>query len=129
MGPRDLENNTAELARRDTLEKENINQDVLVKRIETLLVEIQDNLFNKALDFRNDLITEVDNFDEFQEVLNKKGGFVSAHWDGSSETEEKIKSLTKATIRCIPLDAKTEEGSCVFSGEPSNKRVLFAKAY
>ena len=129
MGPRDLENNTAELARRDTLEKENINQDVLVKRIETLLVEIQDNLFNKALDFRNDLITEVDNFDEFQEVLNKKGGFVSAHWDGSSETEEKIKSLTKATIRCIPLDAKAEEGSCVFSGEPSNKRVLFAKAY
>jgi len=129
MGPRDLENNTAELARRDTLEKENIGQDVLVNRIETLLVEIQDNLFKKALDFRNGLITEVDNFEDFKEVLNTKGGFISAHWDGTSETEEKIKSSTKATIRCMPLDAKLEEGVCVFSGKRSQKRVLFAKAY
>jgi len=129
IGPRDLENNTAELARRDTLEKENLSQDVLIDRIETLLVEIQDNLFKKALDFRNELITEVDNFDEFKEVLNSKGGFVSAHWDGSSETEEKIKNLTKATIRCIPNNAQEEEGKCVLSGKPSSKRVLFAKAY
>lgn len=129
MGPRDLENNTAELARRDTLEKENLSQDKLVDRIEGLLIEIQDNLFQKALDFRNGLLTEVNNFDEFKEVLETKGGFVSAHWDGTSETEEKIKSLTKATIRCIPLDASGEEGSCVLSGNPSSKRVLFAKAY
>ena len=129
MGPRDLENNTAELARRDTLEKENLSQDSLVSRIEGLLVEIQDNLFNKALNFRNGLITEVDNFDEFKEVLKTKGGFISAHWDGTSETEEKIKNLTKATIRCMPLDAKEEEGLCVLSGKKSQKRVLFAKAY
>ena len=129
MGPRDLENNTAELARRDTLEKESLSQDVLVSRIEDLLIEIQDNLFKKALNFRNELITEVNSFDEFKEVLETKGGFVSAHWDGSSETEEKIKGLTKATIRCIPLDAKEEEGKCVLSGKSSSKRVLFAKAY
>lgn len=129
IGPRDMENNTAELARRDTLEKENISQDILVDRIEDLLVEIQENLFKKALDFRDGLITEVNDFDEFKEVLKNKGGFVSAHWDGSSETEEKIKSLTKATIRCIPLDDKQEEGSCVLTGKASLKRVLFAKAY
>ena len=129
MGPRDLENNTAELARRDTLEKENLSQDNLVARIEELLIEIQDNLFQKALDFRDGLITEVDNFEDFKEILDGKGGFVSAHWDGTSETEEKIKSLTKATIRCIPLDAIKEEGKCVLSGNPSSKRVLFAKAY
>lgn len=129
MGPRDLENNTAELARRDTLEKENLSQDVLVSRIEDLLIEIQDKLFQKALDFRNGLITEVNSFDEFKEVLDSKGGFISAHWDGTSETEEKIKSLTKATIRCIPLDATEEEGSCVLTGNSSSKRVLFAKAY
>ncbi len=129
MGPRDLENNTAEIARRDTLEKENLSQDVLVDRIEELLIEIQDNLFKKALDFRNGLITKVESFEEFKEVLDNKGGFISAHWDGTSETEEKIKSLTKATIRCIPLDAIEEEGSCVLSGKPSSKRVLFAKAY
>ena len=129
MGPRDLENNTAELARRDTFEKENLSQELLVARIETLLVEIQDNLFQKALDFRNDLITEVDDFDQFKEVLNTKGGFISAHWDGTSETEEKIKKMTKATIRCIPLDAKVEEGVCVLTGKKSEKRVLFAKAY
>jgi len=129
IGPRDMENNTAELARRDTLEKEVLSQDNLVDRVKTLLDEIQENLFRKALDRRNELITEVDNFDDFKNVLDTKGGFVSAHWDGTSETEERIKTLTKATVRCIPLDAKEEEGSCVFSGEKSNKRVLFAKAY
>ena len=129
IGPRDMENNTAELARRDTLEKEVLSQDDVVDRVTVLLEEIQENLFKKALDRRNELITEVDNFDDFKNVLDTKGGFVSAHWDGTTETEEKIKTLTKATIRCIPLDAKEEEGSCVFSGQKSNKRVLFAKAY
>ncbi|MCA0930936.1 proline--tRNA ligase [Lutimonas saemankumensis] len=129
MGPRDLENNTAELARRDTLKKEVLSQDNLIGRVEELLEEIQKSLFQKALDFRNDLITEVDTFDEFKKVLETKGGFVSAHWDGTSETEEKIKGLTKATIRCIPNDAKKEEGVCVLTGNKSDKRVLFAKAY
>lgn len=129
MGPRDLENNTAELARRDTLEKEIVNQEDLTTRVKNLLEEIQETLFKKAKDFRDGLITEVNDFDTFKEVLNKKGGFVSAHWDGSTETEEQIKNLTKATIRCIPLDAKIEEGECVFSGRRSERRVLFAKAY
>jgi len=129
IGPRDMENNSAELARRDTLEKETLSQDTIVERVKFLLDEIQENLFQKALDFRNNLITEVDNFDEFKKVLDEKGGFVSAHWDGTTETEEKIKTLTKATVRCIPLDAKEEEGTCVFSGNKSGKRVLFAKAY
>ncbi len=129
IGPRDMQNNTAELARRDTLVKEVLSQDNVVDRVKSLLDEIQENLFQKALDRRNELITEVDNFNEFKNVLDTKGGFVSAHWDGTSETEEKIKTLTKATVRCIPLDAKEEEGRCVYSGEKSNKRVLFAKAY
>ena len=129
MGPRDLENNTAELARRDTLQKEILSQDNLTGRVEALLEEIQDTLFQKALEFRDGLITEVDTFEEFKKVLETKGGFVSAHWDGTSETEEKIKSLTKATIRCIPNDATEEEGVCVLTGEKSSKRVLFAKAY
>ena len=101
----------------------------MVDRVKFLLDEIQENLFQKALNRRNELITEVDNFEDFKNVLDTKGGFVSAHWDGTSETEAKIKTLTKATVRCIPLDAKEEEGSCVFSGKKSNKRVLFAKAY
>ena len=129
MGPRDLENNTVEVARRDTLEKQIVKQDELTELVASLLKDIQDNMFQKALDFRNGLITEVDNFEDFEKVLNEKGGFVSAHWDGTSETEEKIKGLTKATIRCIPLDAKKEQGQCVLSGRPSEKRVLFAKAY
>lgn len=129
IGPRDMENNSAELARRDTLEKEIISQDNLVERVKFLLDEIQKNLFQKALDFRDNLITEVDDFENFKKVLDEKGGFVSAHWDGTVETEEKIKTLTKATIRCIPLDAIEEEGTCVLSGKKSGKRVLFAKAY
>ncbi len=129
MGPRDLENGTVELARRDTLSKEVVNQEVLVDTIENLLREIQESLFAKALAYRNDHITKVDTFDDFKEVLSTKGGFVSAHWDGTIETEDKIKQQTKATIRCIPLDAENEEGVCVFSGKKSVKRVLFAKAY
>ena len=129
IGPRDIENGTVELARRDTLTKEIVNQDELVDIVDRLLIEIQDSLFNKARDYRDEHITEVDTFEEFKEVLEVKGGFVSAHWDGTSETEDKIKELTKATIRVIALDAKNEAGSCVLTGKPSMKRVLFAKAY
>ncbi len=129
IGPKDLENKTVELARRDTLSKENVSLEGLVDKIDDLLVEIQDTLFKKALDFRNSHITEVDNFEDFKTVLETKTGFVSAHWDGTAETEEKIKELTKATIRCVPLDQKKEVGSCVFTGKTSNGRVLFAKAY
>ena len=129
VGPRDIENGTVELARRDTLTKEIVNQDELVDTVDKLLTEIQDSLFNKARDYRDEHITEVDTFEEFKEVLETKGGFVSAHWDGTPETEDKIKELTKATIRVIALDAKNEAGSCVLTGKPSMKRVLFAKAY
>ncbi|HXJ99262.1 MAG TPA: proline--tRNA ligase [Gelidibacter sp.] len=129
IGPKDLENKTVELARRDTLSKENVQVEGLADRIKGLLTQIQDDLFNKALNFRNSHITEVDNFDDFTTILESKTGFISAHWDGTAETEEKIKELTKATIRCIPLDRKNEAGSCVFTGKPSAGRVLFAKAY
>ena len=129
VGPKDLENGTFEVARRDTLSKEIISKDGIEIYINDLLAQIQQDLFNKALDYKNSHITEVNNFDEFKEVLNTKGGFVSAHWDGTAATEEKIKDLTKATIRCIPLDRVLEAGSCVFTGETSVGRVLFAKAY
>jgi prolyl-tRNA synthetase len=129
IGPRDLENGNAELARRDTLTKEIVKQEGLAERISGLLDEIQENLYKKAFDFREEHITEVNTFEEFKEVLKTKGGFISAHWDGTAETEEKIKELTKATIRCIPLDAKEKEGKCVFSGNKSVRRVLFSKAY
>ena len=129
MGPRDLENGTLELARRDTLTKEFVNQEGIEDKIVALLEEIQDSLFKKAKDYRDAHITKVDNFKEFKKVIAKKGGFVLAHWDGTEETEDKIKEYTKATIRCIALDAEEEEGVCVFSGKPSSKRVLFAKAY
>lgn len=129
IGPKDLENETVEVARRDTLSKETVILDRVSVVIEDLLEEIQENLYNKALEFRNNHITPVDTFDAFKDALETKGGFISAHWDGTSETEDKIKELTKATIRCIPLDAKQEEGVCVYSGKPSNRRVLFAKAY
>ena len=129
MGPRDLENGTVELARRDTLTKEVVKQVDLVETIEGLLKEIQENLYTKAAKYRDAHITKVDTFDEFKETLDKKGGFVLAHWDGTEATEDKIKEKTKATIRCIPLDAENEEGLCVFSGNKSTKRVLFAKAY
>lgn len=129
MGPRDLENGTIEVARRDTKEKKIHNIDGVADNIEKLLANIQDNLFNTALNFRNEHITEANSWEEFKTLLDSKTGFISAHWDGTEETEEKIKQETKATIRCIPLDAKEEEGSCIFSGNPSTKRVLFAKAY
>ena len=129
MGPRDIENGTVELARRDTLTKEIVEQDKLVDTIDRLLTEIQDSLFEKARIYRDEHITKVDTFEEFKEVLENKGGFISAHWDGTTETEDKIKELTKATIRCIELDAKDEVGQCIFSKKPSLKRVLFAKAY
>ena len=129
MGPRDLENGTLEIARRDTLTKESIQQTDVVDYVLKTLDEIQENLFKKAYDYRATHITEVNTFDEFKEVLNNKGGFVSAHWDGNAETEEKIKDLTKATIRCIPLNNKIEEGKCILTGEKSTQRVLFAKAY
>ena len=129
IGNRDIENNTAEVARRDTLEKQTISQDQLSEYICELLEEIQQNLFNRALSFRNDHITEVNSFKEFEEVIESKGGFVSAHWDGTIETENKIKELTKATIRCIPNKGKEELGTCIFTGEKSLRKVLFAKAY
>ncbi len=129
MGNRDLENNTVEVARRDTLEKQTISQDEVVDFVANLLEEIQNNLFDKAISYRNDHITEVNSFDEFKEVIKNKGGFVSAHWDGTNETEDKIKELTKATIRCIPNDAKEDAGKCVLTGNESARRVLFAKAY
>ncbi len=129
VGARDMQNGTVELARRDTQTKETLPQEGLIQHIEKLLEVIQHDLFQKALDYRNSHITEVNSFDEFQEVLESKGGFLSAHWDGTPETEEQIKEATKATIRCIPMDRKEEEGLCVFSGKPSKGRVLFAKAY
>ena len=129
LGPRDMENGTIELARRDTLTKEIVSQEGLTDRIVALLDEIQQNIFQKALDYRNSMITKVDTWEEFQQVLNEKGGFISAHWDGTPETEQAIKDATKATIRCIPMDVVEEEGKCVFSGKPSKFRVLFAKSY
>ena len=129
LGPRDLQNGTIELARRDTLSKEVVPQEGLVERIVALLDEIQQNIFKKALDYRNSMITEVNTWDEFVDVLENKGGFISAHWDGTPETEVAIKEATKATIRCIPLDAKEEEGKCIFTGKPSKCRVLFARSY
>ena len=129
LGPRDMENGTIELARRDTLSKEVVSQDGLTDRFVALLDEIQHNIFQKALDYRNSMITKVDTWEEFQQVLNEKGGFISAHWDGTPETEQAIKDATKATIRCIPMDVVEEEGKCVFSGKPSKFRVLFAKSY
>ena len=129
MGPRDMENGTIELVRRDTLEKETVPQEGLAGRIEALMAEIQANIYRKALAYRDSMITRVDTWEEFKRVLDEKGGFVSAHWDGTAETEVAIKEATKATIRCIPVDAPDEEGVCVFSGKPSHRRVLFARSY
>lgn len=129
VGPKDLENGTFEVARRDTLTKEIVSKDVIIAHIQNLLEEIQTNLFKKAFEYRDAHITEVNDFEEFKDVLENKGGFISAHWDGTGETEEKIKELTKATIRCIPLNQTPEEGKCILTGKPSTGRVLFAKAY
>lgn len=129
VGQRDLENNTYEVARRDTLTKESVSGDNIITHIEQLLKDIQTNIYQKALAYRDSHITEVNSYEEFKEVLENKGGFLSAHWDGTPETEAKIKEETQATIRCIPLDQKEEAGTCIYSGNPSKGRVLFAKAY
>ena len=129
VGPRDLENNQVEIARRDTKEKSTISMDGLTETVSNLLNEIQANLFNRAKQYRDDHITKADSWDEFVNILDTKAGFVAAHWDGTPETEEKIKELTKATIRCIPLDNVLEAGKCILSGNPSTQRVLFARAY
>ena len=129
VGPNDLENGTFEIARRDNLTKETVNKDGIAIYIQKLLKQIQTDLFDKALNYRDTHITEVNNFEEFVSVLEGKGGFVSAHWDGTAETEEKIKNLTKATIRCIPLGRIENAGSCILTGNSSVGRVLFAKAY
>src|SRR5690606_28702516 len=129
IGERDLENNSVEVARRDTKEKQTLSIADLNISIIELLDDIQSSMFKKAKAYRDELITEVNSWEEFTETLEKKGGFLSAHWDGTAETENKIKELTKATIRCIPLERKEEKGICVFSGKPSEGRVLFALAY
>lgn len=129
IGARDLENNTAELARRDTKEKMSVSMDGLSTRIIELLDEVQANIYNKAKSYQQQHITPANTWDEFVQLLNEKGGFISAHWDGTAETEAKIKELCKATIRCIPLDNPLEEGKCILTGNPSKQRVLFAQAY
>jgi prolyl-tRNA synthetase len=129
IGQRDLNNDTFEVARRDTLQKETVKTADLVAKIEHLLVDIQENIYKKAHNFREGHITEVNSYEEFKKLLESKGGFFSAHWDGTSATEEKIKEETKATIRCIPINAKEESGVCMVTGKPSKQRVLFAKAY
>ena len=129
MGMRDIENNVVELARRDTKEKRSISIDGLAATVVALLDEIQQNIYNKALAFQKDHISNADTWDEFVKLLNDKGGFISAHWDGTAETEDAIKNKTKATVRCIPLNNKMEEGKCILTGKPSTQRVLFAIAY
>jgi prolyl-tRNA synthetase len=129
MGPRDLANGTVELARRDIKTKEVVSLDGIDVFVANLLEEIQNSLFQRALSFRKENCFEVNNWDEFLEVINNKQGFAFAHWDGTNETESKIKELTKATIRCIPMDNMQEDGVCVFTGNPSKQRVVFAKSY
>ncbi|MCD0488930.1 proline--tRNA ligase [Pedobacter sp. MC2016-14] len=129
IGGRDMENGTVEVARRDTQEKMTVQQEGLENYIPQLLNDIQENIYKKALDFREDHITEANSYEEFKQLLDGKAGFIAAHWDGTPETEQKIKEETKATIRCIPLDNKLEDGICIYSGKPSIQRVLFARAY
>ncbi|MCU0390205.1 MAG: proline--tRNA ligase [Thermoflexibacter sp.] len=129
IGERDLENNVAEVARRDTKTKQSISLDILIEQIVNLLNEIHTNIYQKALAFRNEHITEVTSYEEFKEVIETKGGFIKAHWDGTTATEEKIKEETKATIRCIPINFGKEAGNCIVTGKPSPQQVLFARAY
>jgi prolyl-tRNA synthetase len=129
VGPRDLENNQVEIARRDTKEKTTVSMDGITETVSQLLLDIQSNLFERAKKYRDEHITKADSWDEFVTTLDTKAGFVSAHWDGSSETEDKIKEMTKATIRCIPLNNEQEAGTCILTGNPSTQRVLFARAY
>ena len=129
IGPRDFENETYEVARRDTLEKETVSSAQIVEHIEKLLIDIQDNIYNKALELRNKNTHYIDTYSEFKNILETNPGFIYAHWDGTSETENKIQEETKATIRCIPINSKLEHGKCIITGKPSKQRVLFAKAY
>jgi prolyl-tRNA synthetase len=129
IGPRDLENNQVELARRDTLQKSSVSQDNLDQTVADILDDIQKNIYKKALDFRAEKTTKVDTWEDFKRLLDEKGGFLLAHWDGTPETEEKIKEETKATIRCIPFDQVEEDGVCIYSGKPSKGRVIFARSY
>lgn len=129
IGARDIENNAVEVARRDTKEKKSYAMEGLAQGIIDLLDEIQTNIYNKAKSFREDHITKAESWDEFVHLLDEKTGFISAHWDGTGETEEKIKELSKATIRCIPLNNFQEDGKCILTGNPSGQRVLFARAY
>ena len=129
IGARDLENKVVEIARRDTKEKASVPIEGVENYIKTLLDDIQLAMYNKAKQFRETHISKTDSWDEFIHLLDTKGGFISAHWDGTAETEDKIKELSKATIRCIPLDNPQEEGKCILSGKPSTQRVLFARAY
>ncbi len=129
IGTRDLQNNVVEVARRDTREKSSVSMDGLSDRVVSLLDEIQKGMYQKALSFRDASITKVDTWEDFEKTLNEKGGFISAHWDGTAETEDAIKDKTKATIRCIPLNNVQEEGKCILTGKPSKERVLFAIAY
>jgi prolyl-tRNA synthetase len=129
VGPRDLENNQVEIARRDTKEKSTVSMDGITETVSQLLLDIQSNLFNRAKKYRDEHITKVDRWEDFIATLDTKAGFVSAHWDGTPETEDKIKEMTKATIRCIPLNNEQEAGVCILTGNPSTQRVLFARAY
>lgn len=129
IGPKDMEKGTAEITRRDTKTKEHVPQDELVVKVELLLSQIQQNLYNRALEFRNSMVHYADTYDEFKKMLDNKGGFIMAHWDETPETEEKIKEDTKATIRCVLLEGKKEKGKCMVTGRPSAQRVLFARAY
>jgi prolyl-tRNA synthetase len=129
VGPRDLENNQVEIARRDTKEKTTVSMDGITETVSQLLLDIQSNLFNRAKKYRDEHITKVDSWDDFIATLDTKAGFVAAHWDGTPETEDKIKEMTKATIRCIPLNNDQETGTCILTGKPSVQRVLFARAY
>jgi len=129
IGKRDMENNTFEVARRDTFEKETVAAEDLIAKIQFLMEDIQKNIHEKALNYRKNHITEVNSYEEFKEILEKKGGFISAHWDGTIVTENKVKDETKATIRCIPINTEEEKGVCMVTGKPSSRRVLFAKAY
>jgi len=129
IGPRDIKNHTVEVARRDTLEKWSAPQENIVARIKELLEDIQKNMYRKALEFRNRNTFKTDDYEEFKDIILNRGGFIMAHWDGTTETENRIKDETKATIRCIPLEPESEEGKCIYTGKPSTQRVLFAKAY
>ena len=129
VGQKDIENSTVEIFRRDKMEKKTIELEIVSSKVEELLIDIQKNIFSKALKFRDDNIRQAENYEDFKNIIETHGGFVSAHWDGTIETEDKIKKETKATIRCIPFEKSSEPGNCMISGKLSKQRVIFAKAY